>query len=46
MEFHLLRVAAVWQTFVLANNVSTCSLNEGLGDGAEKGGKEGWGGAQ
>lgn len=35
--FHLLRLAAVWQTFVLANNISTCSLNEGLRDGAGKG---------
>lgn len=41
MEFHLLGVAAVWQTFVLANNISTCSLNEGLRDGAEKGGRGG-----
>lgn len=36
VEFHILRDGAVWQTFVLANNISTCSLNEGLGDGAER----------
>lgn len=34
------QAAAVWQTFVLANNISTCSLNEGLGDGAERRGRD------